>query len=72
MLIAVVLSLLSIGDVAQGMIVNFETIPLIATGPSLFSQAGAAKTINLGGVYSVSGGVVIGFPTNFPEAQVQT
>lgn len=53
-------------------IVNFETVPVIATGPSLYINAGPAQTINVDGVATFSGGVVLGFPTNFPASPFST
>lgn len=61
---------LSIGifaNSAHAIIVDFEDVPPLATGPSLFGSAGPAQDITVGGA-TFSGGVVLGFPTNFPAS----
>jgi hypothetical protein len=40
--------------------IDFDNIPSGATGPALFTNAGAAEAINLPGVASINGGVVLG------------
>lgn len=69
---SVLLFLVSLQEAAFAAIVNFETVPTIATGPSLFRNAGPAQTINVPGVATFSGGVVLGFPTNFPASPFST
>lgn len=69
---SVLLFLVSLQEPAFAAIVNFETVPTIATGPSLFRNAGPAQTINVPGVATFSGGVVLGFPTNFPASPFST
>lgn len=72
-LISPVFGLISLATAfsASAVIINFETTPSILTGPSLFSAAGPAQDITVGGI-TVSGGVVLGFPTNFPAAPFGT
>lgn len=43
--------------------VNFDTLPV---GPNNFAAAGVAQVINVPGVITVSGGVVLGNPTFLP------
>ena len=71
-LAGIILSLPSLHEPALAVIVDFEVVPAIATGPSLFSTAGPAQTINVNGVVTFSGGVVLGFPTNFPASPFST
>lgn len=56
---------------SSAIIIDFETTPLLATGPSLFESAGPSQTISVGGV-SISGGVVLGLPTNLPATPYST
>lgn len=69
---SILLFLVSFQEVALAAIVNFETVPTLATGPSLYLNAGPAQTINVPGVATFSGGVVLGFPTNFPASPFST
>lgn len=50
-------------DVAQ---IDFETSPALSAGPSVFSSAGPAQTIDVPGIATLTGGVVLGNATNFP------
>jgi hypothetical protein len=43
--------------------IDFENIPSLATQPSTFAAAGAMQTYTSPGVFSISGGVVLGNPT---------
>jgi hypothetical protein len=70
--LVVVIVLASSYEPALALIVNFESVPTLSTGPSLFSQAGAAQTVNVNGAVTFSGGVVVGFPTNFPASPFST
>jgi hypothetical protein len=45
-------------------LVDFETVPVLAPGPSTFG--GAAQTVVVPGVATFTGGTVLGFATNFP------
>jgi hypothetical protein len=68
----ILLVLASLQESAFALIVNFETVPTIATGPNVYLNAGPAQTINVNGVVTFSGGVVLGFPTNFPASPFST
>jgi hypothetical protein len=56
---------------ASAIIIDFENVPSLSTGPSTFAAAGPAQDITVGGI-TFSGGVVLGFPTNFPAAPFST
>lgn len=43
--------------------INFDSLP---TGPDNFAAAGAMQTLSQAGVYSITGGVVLGNPTFLP------
>ncbi|MEZ5932695.1 MAG: hypothetical protein R3F54_12190 [Alphaproteobacteria bacterium] len=58
-------------NVAQAIIIDFESVPPLATGPSVFADAGPAQDITIGGV-TFSGGVVLGFPTFLPATPFAT
>ncbi|MGI9490183.1 MAG: PEP-CTERM sorting domain-containing protein [Geminicoccaceae bacterium] len=58
-------------SIAHAIIIDFEDVPPLATGPSLFADAGPAQDITVAGV-TFSGGVVLGFPTNFPASPFST
>lgn len=58
-------------SVGHAIIIDFEDVPPLATGPSLFALAGPAQDITVGGT-TFSGGVVLGFPTNFPASPFST
>ena len=44
--------------------IDFENVPFEAAGPTLFTNAGAMQTIDIPGVATVSGGVVLGLSGN--------
>jgi hypothetical protein len=46
--------------------INFETLPSLPTQPNNFAAAGPMQTYNVSGVFSISGGVVLGNPTFLP------
>lgn len=56
---------LALANSANAVIIDFESTPALATGPSLFANAGPAQDIVVGNV-TISDGVVLGFPTYFP------
>ena len=58
-------------NVAHAVIVDFETTPALAIGPSIFADAGPAQTITVGGI-TFSGGVVLGLPTFLPATPFAT
>ncbi|NJO37240.1 MAG: hypothetical protein HC871_06000 [Rhizobiales bacterium] len=58
-------------NVAQAIIIDFEGVPPLATGPSVFASAGPAQAITVGGI-TLSGGVVLGFPTFLPATPFAT
>jgi hypothetical protein len=53
-------------------VIDFETTPMLPLAPSTFVEAGATQTIDVPGLATVSGGVVLGFPTNFPAVDFAT
>jgi hypothetical protein len=52
--------------------VDFENNPSIAAGPSEFSAAGPAQSIDVPGVATFTGGVVLGDETNLPALSFGT
>ena len=52
----------------QAQTINFDTLPV---GPNNFAAAGAAQVINVPGVITVSGGVVLGNPNFLPAFTAQ-
>jgi hypothetical protein len=44
-------------------LINFETTPALPTQPNNFAAAGAMQTYTQSGVFTISGGVVLGNPT---------
>jgi len=52
--------------------VDFENNPSIATGPTEFSAAGSAQSIDVPGVATFTGGVVLGDETNLPALSFGT
>jgi len=51
---------------AGTILINFETVPVIATGPSTFAAAGPMQTITVPNVAVITGGVVLGNESNLP------
>jgi hypothetical protein len=56
---------------AESITINFETVPVIPTGPSTFAAAGATQNINVPGIATFTGGVVLGNPTSLPAFTAQ-
>lgn len=48
---------------AQAATINFDTLPNLPTQPSTFAAAGPMQTFTQPGLFSVTGGVVLGNPT---------
>jgi hypothetical protein len=48
---------------AGTILINFETVPVEATGPSVFASAGPAQTVVVPGVATFTGGVILGNET---------
>ena len=46
--------------------INFETLPSLPTQPNNFAAAGPMQSYNVPGVFTISGGVVLGNPTFLP------
>ena len=46
--------------------INFETLPALPAQPNNFAAAGAMQTYTVAGVFSISGGVVLGNPLGLP------
>lgn len=68
----ILLVLASLQEPAFALVVNFETVPTIPTGPDTFNAAGPAQTIDVNGVVTFSGGVVLGFPIFLPASPFST
>jgi len=68
--VAILLS--ALGANAGTILINFETVPVIPTGPSLFSAAGPMQVITVPGVATFTGGVVLGDATGFPAQAFAT
>lgn len=66
-LLAAVLGAVLLMGLAPGaradFVLNFETNPALPTQPNNFAAAGPMQTYSQAGVYSISGGVVLGNPT---------
>ena len=52
--------------ISASVIVDFETTPTITNAPRTFGRAGPAQTIEVDGVLTFKGGVVLRFPTFLP------
>ena len=61
--LAVLLSLVVRPALAAGITIDFENLPSLSAQPNNFFAAGAEQTYNDPGVFSISGGVVLGNPT---------
>ena len=57
---------------AGAVVIDFETTPNLPVGESLFADAGPTQDIVVPGVATITGGVVLGFPTNFPAVDFST
>jgi len=64
--VAVAILLSALGANATTTLINFETVPPLPIGPSLFAAAGPAQTIVVPGVATFTGGVILGNATNLP------
>jgi hypothetical protein len=67
--LAAVLAVLLLGlaqEARADVIIDFENNPSLPQQPSDFATAGAMQTYTTPGVYSISGGVVLGNPTFLP------
>jgi hypothetical protein len=62
---------LAFSSLASALIIDFETVPSLPTGPNRFADAGPAQIITVGGV-TVSGGVVLGLPAFLPATPFGT
>lgn len=56
-------SAICVSGAADTITINFETQPSLPQQPNNFSSAGPMQTYSLPGVYSISGGVVLGDPS---------
>jgi hypothetical protein len=63
---SLLMAMFSVVATPSTLLINFETVPVEPTGPNLFSVAGAAQTITVPGVATISGGVILGDETNLP------
>ncbi len=61
-----VLTALAVIELASSQTPTLVTFDNLAQGPSLYYQAGAMQTITVPGVATFTGGVILGYPTNFP------
>ena len=50
---------------ADTVLINFETVPVEATGPSVLGS-GPSQTVVVPGVATITGGVILGNETNLP------
>ncbi len=57
---------------AETLLIDFENVPPLPEGPSLFSSAGPAQTLDVDGKATVKNGVVLGYPTNLPATPFST
>lgn len=55
--------LISLAPKAQSQLINFDTEPSLPAQPNNFNAAGPMQTYTKAGVYSISGGVVLGNPS---------
>jgi hypothetical protein len=70
--VAVAILLSALGANAATTLINFETVPPIATGPSMFASAGPMQTIVDPGVATFTGGVVLGNASFLPAQSFAT
>ena len=68
---AVAIFMLALASDAKANIIDFETTPNIPLQGSLFTNAGPPQVITIDGV-TITGGVVLGFPTNLPASPFAT
>jgi len=61
--LAVLLSLVVRPALAAVITIDFENLPSLPAQPNNFAAAGPEQTYNVPGVFSISGGVVLGNPT---------
>ncbi len=68
-LTALLITLLTVSRIeAQSILINFESAPFSSSpGPNNFLAAGAMQSNGIAGIYSISGGVVLGNPTFLPS-----
>jgi hypothetical protein len=59
----ILLTLLAVPATAGPVVINFETLPALPVQPGTFFAAGSMQTYSLAGVFSITGGVVLGNPT---------
>jgi PEP-CTERM motif-containing protein len=64
--------LLCLAASAGTIVINFETVPVEATGPSTFAAAGPMQTIVVPSVATITGGVILGNETNLPAQSFGT
>lgn len=57
---------------SEALSIDFDVFPTLPAGPSTFAAAGATQTITIPGKVSISGGVVLGYPTNIPAINFAT
>jgi hypothetical protein len=69
-LVAVAILLSALGANANTILINFETVPSIPTGPSTFG--GPMQTIVVPGVATFTGGTVLGNASSFPAQSFAT
>jgi len=61
------LMVLGMASMAHGaLVVDFENVPPLPTGPSVWGPTGPMQTIIVPGFVTITGGVVLGNPTYFP------
>ncbi len=73
MMAVLALVVFSVGVVnAETLLIDFENVPPVPQGPSVFSSAGPAQTLDVDGKATVSNGVVLGYPTNLPATPYAT
>jgi|ERR1700733_4790990 hypothetical protein len=65
-LIAVSMVLAATAANAGTILINFETVPVEATGPSDFADAGPAQVVVVPGVATFTGGVILGNESALP------
>ncbi len=69
---AVIMVLAATAANAGTILINFETVPVEATGPSVFASAGPAQTVVVPGVATITGGVILGNESALPAQSFGT
>ena len=68
LLASTLLGVVAFSEIAFSTIVDFETTPTISNAPRSFGRAGSTQNIEVNGILTFKGGVVLGFPSFLPSS----